>query len=146
MNDAVVLCKPFIRSNGLFTIGLQISMIPPRFAADSSSYHKGNGDSGTKDGADDLPTISEGSLLLGGGLLLNELAFNFLTTFFFLGGVPEQSVSLWAGDEKRCGHEHDADEGFHMNVPFLLVGTKNPAPFESRTLMLGLGSEEESKT
>ena len=114
----------------------------PPSAADGGSYDERDDDSDTENERRRLPSTC--SLLLLHGevllsvqllLLLGELLFGGNSSLTLLSGVAEQGISVWRIDEKRRDHEHDADEGFHMNVPFLDVGTKNPAPFENRSFV-----------
>ena len=116
----------------------------PPSAADGGSYDERNDGGNTENRCSDLPTVGP-LLLLDGEMLLSiqtllflgQLLFDLLATFLFSGNVAEQGIDVLRSGKKHRGHAHDADESFHMWVPFLEMGTKNPAPFENRKLCWG---------
>lgn len=99
-------------------------MVPPP-AADGGSEDERDHGNDAEDERRGLPAARP-LLLFDGEMFLSVQPFAFLGELLldsnsspsFLSRVAEQCVSWWRGDEKRRGHEHDANEGFHMEVPF----------------------------
>ena len=106
--------------------------IVPPFAANGGPDDECEHGNNAEDERRELPTT--GPLLLLNGevllsvqslLFLGELLFDGNSSLSFFGCVAEQGMGFWREEEHhRCD---DARESFHMIVPFLEMGTKNPA-------------------
>lgn len=116
----------------------------PPSAADGGSSDQREYSSNTEDECRRLPPTCP-LLLLNGEVLLNIQTMLFLgelllggnSSLPFFSRVAEQGMGCLSGGEEGRGHEHDADKGFHISLPFLEMGTKNPAPLENRKLCWG---------
>ena len=115
--------------------------MPPSTTDGSSDDERDDGNN-TENECCRLPMVC--SLLLFSGqllfrvqtlLFLGELLLDGNSSLPFLSGVAEQGMGMASRGEKHRGHEYDAGKSFHIDVPFLEMGTKNPAPFENRTFV-----------
>ncbi len=124
----------------------------PPFAADGGSSNEREDGNDSENERGGLPSAhplllfnTEVLLFEQTLLLLGELLLGGNSSLSFFSGMAEQGVCFGRGDEHHRGD--DAQNGFHITVPFLEMGTKNPAR-ESGTFVPGIyvSGVEESGT